>query len=275
MNAACPGVCPPQTAPAWRGRRGPVRRARWLLGGATGWRPCGLLCAGLLAAGTLQAATVSAPDEPPGPATAVGTPAQPGAAPGSGVLDKALTGTVLSGNKNLDLLLEMQRNDAAEASQPGRARPGAAPTPGAATAAAKTLTTAPLSQAAATLPQTTLPQVAVPPEKSALSQGTLLGSDAGLRAPLKAAAALARPDWLGGGGRAGGGSLEPGAADDLNRNADELAGGRPNEDADDGTPRFWPRHVRDYVRDNRFWLLGGIAGLLLLGAALRAYSRRI
>ena len=242
-------LTPPQ---APRGRAGPGRRARWL--------PCWLLCAGLAAAGALQAATVSAPDAPPGTAAALGDAAPWGAAPPSRVLDKALTSTVSTGNKNLDLLLEMQRNDAAAAHQAGPGRPGPAPASTAGTAAAKSLTAS------------TLPQTSGPPDKSALSQSPLLGNDGALGALQKAA--VSPPDWTGAGGPAGRAGMGAGAAGGLSGSADDRQVNRPHDETDDGSFRFWPRRARDFIRDNRAWLLGGMAGLLLLGAAAQAYSRR-
>lgn len=242
----------------------PGRRARWRARVRQYVRQCALLCAGLLAAGMPQAATVSAPDEPPGQATALRDPALPGGLAGPGVLDKALTGSVATGGKNLDLLLEMQRSDTAEASQPVPARPGAAPTPAAIAPAATT-------PAAKTLTAATLPQAGAPPEQSALSQSNLLGSDAGLGTQP---AATRNTEWAGAGGLAGGGSTDAGAAGGRSGSMDDRGSGRQHDEADDGSLRFWPRHARDFIRDNREWLLGGIAGLLLLGAAARAYGSR-
>lgn len=242
----------------------PGRRARWRACVRQCARQCALLCAGLLAAGMPQAATVSAPDEPPGQATALRDPALPGGLAGPGVLDKALTGSVATGGKNLDLLLEMQRSDTAEASQPVPARPGAAPTPAAIAPAATT-------PAAKTLTAATLPQAGAPPEQSALSQSNLLGSDASLGTQP---AATRNTEWAGGGGLAGGGSTDAGMAGGRSGSMDDRGSGRPHDEADDGSFRFWSRHARDFIRDNREWLLGGIAGLLLLGAAARAYGSR-
>ncbi len=230
---------------------------------------CALLCAGLLAAGLPQAATVSAPDEPPGQATALRDPALRGGLAGPGVLDKALTGSVATGGKNLDLLLEMQRSDTAEASQPVPARPGAAPTPAAIASAA--IAPVAITPAAKTLTAATLPQAGAPPEQSALSQSNLLGSDASLGTQP---AATRNTEWAGGGGLAGGGSTDAGTAGGRSGSMDDRGSRRPHDEADDGSFRFWPRHARDFIRDNREWLLGGIAGLLLLGAAARAYGSR-
>lgn len=258
MNPLCLDTLIANRAPALRGNAGPGHRPAVL--------PLLVLLACCCASGALRAATVSAPDEPIGSSTAAGGLALPGASPGTRLLDKALTGTVSVGSKNLDLLLELQRNDAADANKPGQSQPGTAPTPGtrSATPAAKTLVAAPL------------PQAATLPAKSALSQGTLLGQDGALGPPQRPAVGLTRPDWTGVGraGAVGMGSAEFDGAGGRGRTVDDLLDDRPRAEIDDGSSRFWPRRVREFVRDNRAWLLGGIAGLLLLGAGVRAYSQR-
>lgn len=223
-----------------------------------GWACALLLVACLGLQGRLQAATLNAPDEPLSATVA----------PGITVLDKALTGSVSTGNDNLDLLLEMQRNDAADASQPLRPRSAAPTRPGLGNPVGKASPALLPSQAASAVPPSALPR------SLALSQSLLLGADAGLGTAARATPAQAKADWTG--ARTMPMGIDSGADGGRSRYGNDLSDGhRAWAEVDDGSLRFWPRRVRDFLQENLAWVLGGIAGVLLLSAAIKAYARRV
>ena len=224
-----------------------------------------LLALGLVFSGQVPAATVSAPADAQPASIAAPHPMGQGGAATTSTLDRALTGGVATGNQ-LDLLLEMQRHQAAEAYLPAYGRAGAAdlsrPPTRAVSTGAGVLAAPPSSSAAAQVRQS-----------AALSQSHLLYRDAGLGTPAHAAPTQVRPDWTGGNATALG-TYRYGAngRNDSSDLFDDRIG--PEWVIDKGSVRLWLRETIEFVRENRDWLLGGIAALLLLGAMVKAYARR-
>ena len=172
----------------------------------------------------------------------------------TGILDKALSGDLTTGDRNLDLLLESQRKggdrlDAAPAAQAMPARP---------TGGRQLLQPLPDKTAPAQTPrppeagQGFAPMLALP-ERSQLT-------NAGLPAPKAAR------DWSGGSGQTLGGPAK--------------AGGSIDSDA--SRFRSTARPLRDWILDGVAFLKGhviaillGSAAIALLAMGLKAYSRRI
>jgi hypothetical protein len=177
---------------------------------------------------------------------------------GAGGLAPSAAPETSTGNKNLDLLLELQGKggdvgDAGLMAGKGAAA-AASPTPASAAAAAAA------AKALAALRAKAAEQ---PPAEGAQPKPALpLGGGLGLMDDdAKRAQPAERRDWsgqMGGGGGHRDAQHEP-------RDA-----GR----ADHPLLKL-PLEVIAYLRENRFWVLGGIGLLLLLGAALKAYSRRV
>lgn len=180
------------------------------------------------------------------------------AVPGVRSTDRALHPETSTGNKNLDLLLELQ-------DQPGEAaRPGAPRSAAAAAAAAAAL--ADLRARAAERPAAD-PPAARPVMQPLEGIGTLERDGPATQQRAE------RREWTGGpaGGGAGGayGKSDAYRADD--RESAILRRGY----SDDDLLRRLPKEIIGFLRDNRYWLLGALGVVALLGAALKAYSRRI
>lgn len=208
----------------------------------------GVLVLGL---GAAQAAPVSAPTE-----TQTDTPinaenARVGVGTGGKVLDKSEQGGVSTGSRNLDLLLEMHHSDAAEGNKPVSSR-------GTSASAALPGGKSPQSQ---TGNRTPLPSP---------SQNALLGSDA-TGSQLRAEMLQAKRDW-----RAEDSLSSGSAGNDRRRPPTDAVPRYVNANGgDDEVLRSLPLTVIHFLRDNRTELLIGLALAVLVGAGLKAYSRRI
>ena len=232
-----------------------------------------ILAGGLLALAwpvPADAAPLSALDELPGAA----------APAGASVLDKALTGALAGGNTNLDLLLAMQRDDAAEARRPTQPRPDAGTSAGAVgppggpavnasvQAAGKPVPDPFQSQTVAVAPPTATPRApAVPPS-------LLVATGSGLGGSSRAVPVQAKPDWIGAPAVPMGMTSAGPEAGRGGRGFAPLGYGLRNE-ADDSAVRSWIGRTREFLQDYREWLLVGGALLLLLGGLAKAYARRV
>lgn len=170
-------------------------------------------------------------------------PADAGGA--SRTLDKALTGAdTTTGDRTLDMALDMQRADLAARNRPGAdpaaaARPAAVPQPGQATTPALAL---PSPGAGKGMP-------------SALSLGGLSGNGAGVAAP-RPGGREADQRW----------NSAPG-------NGSNNPGGSAQGSGDLGGARRLVAALRDFVVAWRAWLLGGLA-VGLVGAGLAQLVRQ-
>lgn len=172
----------------------------------------------------------------------------------TGILDKALSGDLTTGDRNLDLLLESQRKggdrlDAAPAAQAMPARP---------TGGRQLLQ--PL------LEQTAPAQTPRPPEAGqrfapmlALPERSQL-TNAGLPAPKAAR------DWSGGSGQTLGGPANAGGSIDSDASRFRSTA-RPLGE--------WILKGVDFLKGHLFAILLGSAAIALLAMGLKAYSRRI
>lgn len=180
------------------------------------------------------------------------------AVPGIRSTDRALQPETSTGNKNLDLLLELQ-------DQPGEAaRPAAPRSAAAASAAAAAL--ADLRARAAERP------AADPPAARPVMQpleGIGMQERDGPFAPQRAE----RREWTG--GPAGGGADSAYGKGDAYRADDRESDILRRGYSDDNVFRRLPKELIGFLRDNRYWLLGGLGVVALLGAAIKSYSRRI
>ena len=183
-------------------------------------------------------------------------------------LDKSLGQEASTGNKYLDLLLELQGKTGDEPRQapPRSAAAASSGSPAAASAAATAV--ALLRAKAAERPaqndskqndgkQNGNKTKAAPQPFEGL--GTLEGE-------ARAAQPTERRQWsgqLGGGGGAGYGDGGHGS------------GSTRGNYADDNLLHRLQRELIAFLRDNRYWLLGALGGLVVIGAGLKAYSRRI
>jgi hypothetical protein len=183
-------------------------------------------------------------------------PAMPGVRPP----DRTDTST---GNKNLDLLLELQ-------GRPGEALRQAAPR-SAAAASAAAAALADLRAKAAERPATEGPkadQTAVRPVVPSFEGMGTLDVD-GRAAPQP----TERREWTGQrGGAAAGSTYSP---DDGTRSGDRGYDAFRGGYSDDNLLRRLPREVLTFLRENRYWLLGTLGGVALLVAMIKSYSRRI
>lgn len=214
--------------------------------------------------GQVPAATVGVPaDTQPAGIAATHRTGLGDAAPTS-TLDRALTGGVATGNQ-LDLLLEMQRHQAAEATLPAYGRAGAAGSSGPPSRAGSTGAGMPLAPLSS-------PAAATGRQSAALSQSHLLDRDAGLGTSARAVPTQDKPDWTG----VNAAALGTDRYGANGRNGADLFDDRigPNLAIDKGSARLWLRESIEFLRENRGWLLGSIAALLLLGAVLKGYARR-
>ena len=176
---------------------------------------------------------------------------------GAGGLPQSTAHEVSTGNKNLDLLLELQGKVGEGGVMTARgAAATALPTPvSAAAAAAAAQALAALRAKAAQPPpaEDTQPMPAL-----ALVSG--LGQ---LDEDAKRAQPAERREWSGQAGGGGGGGYRAGPHESSARGH-----------ADHPLLKL-PMEVMAYLRENRFWVLGSIGFLVLSGVALKAYSRRI
>ncbi len=221
------------------------------------------LLAGLGGSMPAQAAAVSGGVERVQPVIG-GAGANPADADGAGrTLNKALTGDVSTGDKNLDLLLEIQRNSAV----PDRSLPVARPNAPAAGPAA----VGPSSTRVDALGQAPAQGQPAPPATQSLPRSGLLGPDSALpQSP--ADLGRANRNW----GQTGGGIASTGSAGSYGGVQQTLPGDALRSDSGESV------HLLDsvkqalyFVRDNLVWWIGSVALLLLLAYGFKAYSRRI
>ena len=160
-----------------------------------------------------------------------------------------------TGNKNLDLLLELQGQASDSDLLAGKAGAAAvSPTPAsaaAANAAAKAL--AALRAKAAQQPPAE--DLRARPALPAVGGLGLLDEEARRAKPAE------RREWV----------------DQMGDRDGQFDRSRESGFRDHGDSALLdlPRQVIAYLRDNRYWVLGSIGFLVLLGFALKAYSRRI
>lgn len=175
---------------------------------------------------------------------------------GAGGLPQSTAHEVSTGNKNLDLLLELQGKVGEGGVMAARGVAATAlPTPASAAAAAAAAQALAALRAKAAQPppaEDTQPMPALP----------LVGGLGQLDEDAKRAQPAERREWSGQAGSGGGGGYRDGRH--------ESSAGH-----DDHPLLKLPMEVMAYLRENRFWVLGSIGFLVLLGAALKAYSRRI
>lgn len=205
------------------------------------------------AAASLAAPVLTSEDQVPASGSLV-TPSQLRPAIGAGGVPSSTAPDASTGNKNLDLLLELQGKGGEQGAMTAKGAASAVPTPASAAAAA----TAAKALAALRAKAAQQPAAEDTPPKPVLpfvgGQG-LLGDEARRTQPAE------RREWSG--QVSGGGD---------HRDGPHEASGSSHADH---TLLKLPMEVIAYLRENRFWVLGGVGVLLLLGAALKAYSRRI
>ncbi|OGA99261.1 MAG: hypothetical protein A3E25_16775 [Burkholderiales bacterium RIFCSPHIGHO2_12_FULL_69_20] len=195
---------------------------------------------------------------------------QPGATPHATLptMDRALSATTSTGNKNLDLLLELQGHPDAATRQAAPVRSAAAASAAAAELAALRAKAArrptswqdtPPRPETAERQQDQGPPVERPKPGLQLFEGT--GTALG---DLRAAPAVPRREWVG---------QPSGSAGHFDTGRDAGAP-RSGYDADNPVAQLL-RDTVQFLRENRLWLLGTAGALAVLGAALKAYSRRV
>lgn len=155
-----------------------------------------------------------------------------------------------TGNKNLDLLLELQDRAAVDPSAPGGARADESKAPADQRAPASQK---PSSEGA---------------HKPALQSVEALATP---EIAIRAAPTVPRRDWT-----AHPATDEPFDASPRGYGGDGRSAG-PSSDAVDDAEflRRLPREVIEFLRQNSYWLLAGLAAAAAIGAGLKAYSRRI
>ena len=177
-------------------------------------------------------------------------------APGLGSIDRSLHPETSTGNKNLDLLLELQGRAGEERRQEApRSAAAAALADLRAKAAERPAPERPAEDQAAPRP-VVLPFEAI---------GTPGGQGRLAPPPTE------RREWTNQLGDGAGGTVsrrDPYRTGD--RESDAIRGGYS-----DSLLRRLPQDVMGFLRENRYWLLGALGVAAVLGAALKSYSRRI
>lgn len=179
------------------------------------------------------------------------------------MLDRSLYPEASTGNKDLDLLLESKGPSGEE---PRRAAPRSA---AAASAAAAELA---VLRAKAAQPGPTPPDEPIPREQAERGPADrpklalrIVESLETLQGDARLSEPVARREWERlAGGRGGYGE---------SMRATGSSGGSGYDD--DHPLRRALREVIELLHDNRFWLLGTVGSIAVLGAVLKAYSRRI
>ena len=274
-------------AVAARTRRRFVRRLPPAVGGSSTpsvWRPVGAArrfdaalkaaavgaCTGWLA--VVCAAPVSLPEEAGG---ARATAGQPMAAPSAGaalttsmsILDKSMTPAATTGVDDLDLLLESANRQGRPDAEARRAAPISAAAASAAAAELGVLRAraALLLRSPAAIEQAERAELATR-ERQALPVQSLgeIGTWQGDRRAVEAAPV-----------RLWSGADEGGAERPVMREPWREAGAPPATLDDDHPLKRLPREILEFLRDNRFELLGTVGVLAALAALLKLYSRRV
>ena len=181
-------------------------------------------------------------------------------------LDKSLGQEASTGNKNLDLLLELQGKPGDELRQAAPRAAAASASPAAASAAAAAL--AALRAKAAERPAQNDSSQIENRRKAAPQPFEGLGT---LENEARTAQPTERRQWSGqlvggGAGSVGGAGYSGGSQE---------AGPSRGGYADDNQLRRLQREIIAFLRDNRFWLLGALGGLAVIGVGIKAYSQRI
>ena len=201
--------------------------------------------------GLAQAAPVSAPTETQTDTPSNAETARVGVSAGGKVLDRAVQGGASTGSRNLDLLLEMHRSDAAQGGKPANNR----------------VSTTDITQPVKKPSQS---QVGNREQLPSLSQNPLLGSDI-TGSQQRAELLQAKRDWLGE-------SSSPSESADISRRkllAEAVARDVNANGAGGGPIRLMPLTVLQFLRDNWVELLVASLLLVLVATGLKAYSRRI
>ena len=171
--------------------------------------------------------------------------------------DQSLHPETSTGNKNLDLLLELQGRPGEEPRQVAPRSAAAAALAGLRAEAAERLAQQrPAADQAAARP------VVLPFEGLGMADGQ----------GRSALPPTERREWT---HQLGGGAGSTDSRRDAYRSDDRESNAIRGAYSDDNRLRRLPQEVIAYLRENRLWLLGSVGLLLLLGAALKAYSRRI
>ena len=183
-------------------------------------------------------------------------------APGFRSTDRSLYPETSTGNKNLDLLLELQ-------GRPGEEPRQVAPRPSAprSTAAAAL---ADLRAKAAEQPAQERPAADRAAARPVVLPFEAMGTPDGqgrLAAPL-----TERWEWT---TQPGGGAGSSGSRRDAYRTGDRESDAIRGAYSDDNLLRRLPQEVIAFARQNRYWLLGALGVAAVLGVAIKSYSRRI
>lgn len=176
--------------------------------------------------------------------------------------DQSLHPETSTGNKNLDLLLELQGRPGEEPRQVAPRSAAAASAAAAALAGLRAEAAERLAQQRPAADQAAARPMVLPFEGMGMPDGQ----------GRSALPPTERREWthqLGGGA----GSID--SRRDAYRSDDRESNAIRGAYSDDNRLRRLPQEVIAFLRENRFWVLGSIGLLLLLGAALKAYSRRI
>ncbi len=174
------------------------------------------------------------------------------AATGSKTLERALEVDTSTGQRNLDLLLEARGADEAAANAPPRAGDP------------------PAKRQALRLPSPQMSEaIASPDGRLPLPLGLQTPELAGA---ADTAAVATRREWL------GGGPAGPSSAQSLGQDFGDLSPPRtPGHTANGGDLGRLPESVQEvlqFLREQRYWLLGGSALLVVVVAGMQAYARR-
>lgn len=234
---------------------------------ATGRVPAGVWTAVLLAVAMVGAGAApttsldetdlgaSARHAEPGPAR---LPAP--TAPGIRQTDRLLLPEISNGNKNLDLLLELQ------------GRPGEEPRQAATRSAEASAVAAALTDLRAKAVERTKPQAPAADQFAARPLGLPLEGLGANEADVRSAALpRERREWT---SQLGGSTGSTDSRIDAYRPADRESGANRAEFTDDNLFRRLPKEVVAYLRENRYWMLGALAVVTVLGAALKPFVRR-
>lgn len=201
------------------------------------------------------------------PATAtVQSGVTPNAAPRT--MDRALSAATSTGNQNLDLLLELQGKPGEDNRQAVPVRSAAAASVAAAELAALRAKAAQRQMSWQDEPSRREPAERRQDERPPVERpnlGIQLFEGAGtLQGDARAAPPVQRREWVG----------QPGGSAGYGEAGREAGASRSGYDADSPAAQLL-RDLVQFLRDNRLWLLGTVGALAVLGAALKAYSRRI
>ena len=167
-----------------------------------------------------------------------------------------------TGNKNLDLLLELQGRPGEEPRQVAPRSAAAASAAAAALAGLRAEAAERLAQQRPAADQAAARPVVLPFEGMGMADGQ----------GRSALPPTERREWT---HQLGGGAGSTDSRRDAYRSDDRESNAIRGAYSEDNRLRRLPQEVVAFLRENRLWLLGSIGLLVLLGAALKAFSRRI